>query len=69
MRVMGAAKPGEREVRVGEVFVECVENTGLPGSGSFRQGDDPALWGRRRLPPPSKNNAARGTKGRRSGIY
>ncbi len=66
MRVMGAAKPGEQGVRVGEVFVECVENTGFPGSGSFRQGDNPALWGRRRLP---KKNAARGTKGRRSDVY
>jgi hypothetical protein len=63
MRVMGAAKPGEREGRVGEVFVECVENTGLPGSGSFRQGDDPALWGRRRLPPPQKTMQLAGPKG------
>jgi hypothetical protein len=35
---------------VGEVFVECAEKTGFPGFGFFRQGNNYALRGRRRLP-------------------
>ena len=37
-------------MRAGEVFVECAGKTGFPGSGFFRQGDNCALRGRRRLP-------------------
>jgi hypothetical protein len=29
---MDAAKSGGQEVRVGEVFVECAEKTGFPGT-------------------------------------
>jgi hypothetical protein len=43
--VMGAVKSGGQEVRVGEVFVECVEKAGLPGFGFFPQGDNCALRG------------------------
>jgi len=32
------------------VFVECAGKTGFPGFGFFRQGDNCALRGRRRLP-------------------
>jgi hypothetical protein len=45
-----AAKSGGQEVRVGEVFVECAEKIGFPGFGFFRQGNNYALRGRRRLP-------------------
>jgi hypothetical protein len=45
-----AAKSGGQEVRVGEVFVKCAEKTGFPGFGFFRQGNNYALRGRRRLP-------------------
>src|ERR1039457_3058091 len=47
---MGAAKSGGQEVRVGEVFMECAEKVGFPGFGFFRQGNNYALRGRRRLP-------------------
>ena len=47
---MDAAKSGGQEVRVGEVFVECAEKIGFPGFGFFRQGNNYALRGRRRLP-------------------
>lgn len=36
---------GDQEVRVGDVFVECIEKTGLPGFGFFRQGDTRVLRG------------------------
>jgi hypothetical protein len=48
--VVDAANSGGQEVRVGEVFVECAGKTGFPGFGFFRQGDNCALRGRRRLP-------------------
>jgi hypothetical protein len=38
-QVMGAAKPGEQQVRAGEVLVERAGKTGFPGFGWFRQGD------------------------------
>ena len=41
---------GDQDVRVGEVFVECAEKTGVSGLGFSGQGDNPALRGRRRLP-------------------
>jgi imidazolonepropionase-like amidohydrolase len=42
---MGAAKSGDQEVRVGEVFVESAGKTEFPGFGFFRQGDNCALRG------------------------
>jgi hypothetical protein len=45
-----AAKSGDQEVRVGEVFVECAEKIGFPGFGFFRQSNNYALRGRKRLP-------------------
>jgi hypothetical protein len=47
---MGAAELGGQKVRAGEAFVEGAGKTGFPGFGSFRQGEDCALRGRRRLP-------------------
>ena len=49
---------GDQSVRAGEVFVECIENTGFHGFGLCGQCDNPALatshrhvhWDRRRLP-------------------
>jgi hypothetical protein len=51
-----AAKSGGQEVRVGEVFVECAEKMGFPGFGFFRQGNNYALRGRKRLPEEKCNS-------------
>jgi hypothetical protein len=53
-----AAKSGGQEVWVGEVFVKCAEKTGFPGFGFFRQGNNYALRGRRRLSRRKKCNSA-----------
>jgi hypothetical protein len=44
-RAMTPAKSGDREVRVGEVFMECAEKGGFPGFGFFWQGANCALRG------------------------
>ena len=53
---MGAARSGNQEVRGGEVFVEGAGKTGFPGFGFFRQGDNCALRGRKRLPERNCNS-------------
>jgi hypothetical protein len=40
---------GDQGVGVGEMFVKYTEKKGLPSFGFYWQGDNPALWGRRRL--------------------
>ena len=47
---MTAAKSGDQDVEVGDVFVECIEKTGVRHFGFCTQGDSPGWQGRKRLP-------------------
>jgi uncharacterized Zn-binding protein involved in type VI secretion len=66
---MGAAKSGDQEVRVGEVFVESAGKTEFPGFGFFRQGDNCALRGENGSQRKKCNSEDQRIKGRRRGVY
>jgi hypothetical protein len=43
---MTPAKSGDPDVEAGDVFVECIEKTGVRGFGFCKQRESPVLQGR-----------------------